>query len=138
MKQVLHDRPEFVLGWMSAHLDYVPLASDYHAIGLLDGGKLTAGAFFDRWTGHDVVVHLVCTKPATRAFIKACVEYAFIYLKVARVTAYIADGNEKSCKITEQVGFEREGVMRRACPDGKDKIVYGLLPEKAAKWLRSR
>lgn len=66
---------------------------------------------------------------ATSALRRVC-RYAFEELALQRVFATPMLWNPASCKALEKAGFEREGVMRRACiKDGKilDMALYAKI-----------
>jgi RimJ/RimL family protein N-acetyltransferase len=48
------------------------------------------------------------------------IDFAFAYLRVCRVAAFVDDLNDKSARLCERVGMELEGVLRHECadPDG--------------------
>jgi ribosomal-protein-serine acetyltransferase len=68
---------------------------------------------------------------------RALIEHAFDAWELNRVEIHCAPGNKKSCAIPERLGFELEGVLRKAqLIGGKylDTNVYGLL---ARDWKRA-
>jgi [ribosomal protein S5]-alanine N-acetyltransferase len=71
---------------------------------------------------------------------QACIE-AFDTHGAHRVHAEIPATNEAAQKVVTFLGFEREGVMRRAIRRGDERIdnqVWGLLPEDFTGWERER
>lgn len=71
---------------------------------------------------------------ARRDLVNQCFEYAFNQLKCHRVTALVRKDNGRSKKLVTQLGFKREGKLRRAAKDGSDVLVYGLLPHEYRFW----
>lgn len=68
---------------------------------------------------------------ATNALRRLC-RYAFEGLALQRVFATPIARNPSSCRVLEKAGFEREGLMRRACiKDGKvmDMALYAKVPD---------
>ena len=68
----------------------------------------------------------------------AVLDYGFQLLKLNRIEAFIAAGNERSRALPEKFGFEEEGRVRQAewlYDHYEDQIIYGLLAED---WKRSR
>ena len=68
---------------------------------------------------------------------RALIDHAFGEWKLNRVEIHCADGNEKSCAIAKRLGFQFEGVLRKAqLVNGEylDIRVYALLFEE---WRRA-
>ena len=67
---------------------------------------------------------------------QACIQ-AFEVYGAHRVHAEIPATNEAAQKVVTFLGFQREGVMRRAIRRGDERIdnqVWGLLPEEFSGW----
>jgi ribosomal-protein-alanine N-acetyltransferase len=67
---------------------------------------------------------------------QACIE-AFRTHGAHRIHAEIPASNEAAQKVVTYLGFQREGVMRRAIRRGDERIdnqVWGLLPEDFTGW----
>ena len=64
-------------------------------------------------------------------------EFAFDKLKVQRVTGLVRAKNKAARRFDEHLGFELEGIMRKAFIDD-DLCVYGFLREnfESHKWRR--
>ncbi|PQD95643.1 GNAT family N-acetyltransferase [Pradoshia eiseniae] len=63
---------------------------------------------------------------------KAVIDYGFQQLKLNRIEAFIAAGNERSRALPEKFGFKEEGRIRQAewlYDHYEDQIIYGLLAE---------
>jgi RimJ/RimL family protein N-acetyltransferase len=66
--------------------------------------------------------------------VRLLVEYLFAGYPVDRVAAFTEDENKPAQRVLERVGFQREGVLRRAMfRDGqwRDVAIYGILRHKA-------
>ncbi len=64
---------------------------------------------------------------------QAYVEHAFAALNLDRVEIRAATQNQRSCRIPERLGFQREGVVRQAewlYDHFVDHAVYGLLRDE--------
>jgi [ribosomal protein S5]-alanine N-acetyltransferase len=112
---------------------------------LLDGGTEPVGfvALFglERDTGPELAV-LVGDPDAwgkgvaREAERQACV-HAFRDYGAHRIHAEIPATNRAAQKVVTHLGFQREGVMRRAIRRGDETVdneVWGLLPEEFAGW----
>lgn len=63
----------------------------------------------------------------------------FDELKAVRSTALIANSNIACQKFVEQIGFVKEGTMRKAYNDDEDMLIYGFLENEYREhdWRRS-
>lgn len=112
---------------------------------VLDGGEDTVGfvALFglERDTGPELAV--LVGEPeawgrgvAREAERQACVQ-AFEAYGAHRIHAEIPATNQAAQKVVTHLGFQREGVMRKAIRRGTEAIdnqVWGLLPEEFTGW----
>ena len=77
-------------------------------------------------------------KGYAREALQAVIAYCFQELKMNRIGAEVYAINERSIRLFEGLGFQREGVVREAVlKDGAfvDELVYGLL---CRKWLQQK
>lgn len=68
----------------------------------------------------------------TTAAVKALVAYAFDSLSLTRLEAHIFARNHRSAGVLERVGFQREGLLRKASmKEGEtlDNVLYAILKE---------
>lgn len=56
-------------------------------------------------------------------------EFPWQQLKVPTVKVRIKESNKPAIKITEKLGFQQEGRLRKA-QDGEDVLIYGILKEE--------
>jgi RimJ/RimL family protein N-acetyltransferase len=129
-------------GWVERAMDTGP---DRKWAILLDGGADPVGyvALFglDRQTGPELAV--LVGDPAAwgrgvarEAERQACVQ-AFETHGAHRIHAEIPATNEAAKRVVTFLGFQREGVMRRAIRRGDEAVdneVWGLLPEEFKGW----
>jgi RimJ/RimL family protein N-acetyltransferase len=126
------DRRDTVAAFVLRECKQVGAWDKFEALGLFRGDELLAGAVFtDYMPGGSIEIH-VAARPgarwATLAALKAAFRYAFLRNNVRRVAARIAERNERSWKLAEKLGFEREGRAKSALPDD-NLLFYGLLRE---------
>ena len=57
-------------------------------------------------------------------------------LGLSRLNSFVQVSNEHSVAVTERIGFKREGIMRKAGPEGDDIVVFGLLRDDLPDYLR--
>ena len=138
-KHVVTDQHMRVMAWVAPRVGLsLELMVPGVGIGVEQGGNLIAGAVFNRITSYSTEFHLAAVPGktwGTRTFFKVCAEYPFLHLGVNRVTVHTRADNEDARRMTEHMGFKKEGVMRAACRDGSDMIVYGLL-KKDCRWIK--
>lgn len=106
---------------------------DARAIGLERNGKLIAVTVwhaFEVRNCHMSIATDRSRKCATRQFLFRSFAYPFLQLDLPRVTCIVDVGNADSVRLAEHLGFKPEGRMRRAAPDGRDALVFGMLREE--------
>lgn len=104
----------------------------------LDGELIAAVVWhnYDAWAGN-VEVAIAADSPRWigRERLSALFHFPFVAMGCRRVTARISAVNARSRKLCEGLGFQLEGLMRKASPDGNDMLIYGLLKEEC-RFLR--
>jgi RimJ/RimL family protein N-acetyltransferase len=134
MKLLVVDQRERVCLWAAENMGYENVSfTNAYAIGLEDaGGELVAAAVFNQFHFPSISGHIVSDgskKWMTKKFLYAMFDYPFRQLGCTRITAPIAERNEAAVQFVERLGFVLEGRLRRAMPDGSDRLIYGLLKE---------
>lgn len=119
----------FVAEWVSSRCGGGRVYPPFVAIGVVAESDLTAGVIFHSYSGSDVTVTGASARPSLRlrSAIRGALSYAFSQLQVPRVTAEIELENVRMIRLAEGLGFVREGVKRKAAPNGKHVGVFGLL-----------
>jgi hypothetical protein len=125
---VLYGADELVGEWIEARMGGGKPECPFVAMGIFSGDRIALGAMFFNQTEADVTMALALEprgcKPRAMARIMA---YPFNQLGLPRVSAEIPLSNKDSIRLAEGFGFVREGVKRRAAPDGGHVGVFGLL-----------
>jgi RimJ/RimL family protein N-acetyltransferase len=78
----------------------------------------------------ELALAILNKRKITKACAKAVCRYPFITLKVPRMTATISATNENSMLLAERHGWVKEGVKRKAGPNGDDIVIWGLLRDE--------
>lgn len=129
MKKVIYGDDARVVPWVAERVNEDRLEGAV-GIGLEEDGKLIAGVVFNLYTGPGICMH-VAAEPTkrwmTREYLYRCFAYPFIQLKCLRITGLVRVDNLEAQRFDEHLGFKREGLLRSACEDGTDMIVYGML-----------
>jgi len=138
---VLYGADEVVAEWMALRFGNGKAQAPYVALGIVDesGTKLLGGCLFFHAEKNDIQFSVVM-EPGCAWKVRAVARiYAYVFnqLGIERITAMIEIKNKASIRLAEGVGFVREGVKRRAAPDGGHVGVYGLLKKdfKLARYL---
>lgn len=93
-------------------------------------GEIVAGAlFYALHDGCDLTVTAAVERPSLRlrSAMRAALSYAFDQLQVQRLSAEITVTNSKMVRLATGIGFQLEGVKRRAAVGGGNVGVFGLL-----------
>ena len=73
----------------------------------------------------------------TRGAVEDFFLYPFRYLKVTRLQASTPYDNQKARKFLRKLGFQFEGILRRAHDGRRAAVVFSMLPEECP-WLKGR
>ena len=134
---MIYGQDERVLKWVGDRTDEDDFGPGSIAIGLEEDNELIAGVAFNMYTKASICMH-VAAMPGkrwmTKDFLWRSFAYPFIQLGCNRVTGLVREDNFVAQKFDEHLGFKREGLLRRACTDGQNMILYGMLREEC-RWL---
>jgi len=136
MKTVIYGQDARVIEWVSARVDTVGFTGAV-GIGLEQDGELIAGVVFDMYTKAGISMHVAALPTRrwmTRDYLYRCFAYPFLQLQCRRITGLVRVDNLEAQRFDEHLGFKREGLLREACEDGTDMIVYGMIREEC-RWL---
>lgn len=136
MKTVIYGQDELVRNWVAERVHEDRFSNEV-AIGLEEDGQLIAGVVYNMYTGPSISMHVAAVpgrRWINRDFLWRAFAYPFLQLNCQRVTGFVREDNLDAQKFDEHLGFVREGLLRRACEDGQNMIVYGMLREEC-RWL---
>ncbi len=134
--RLIYGDEDRLLPWAAERIAIAGFRRDAYAIGLERDGELVAVVVFDSFSVADCNMHLASDgtgKWMNRAILAAAFAYPFIQLRLNRVTGLVPSKNAQALRLNEHLGFEREGLCRKAMPDD-DIVVMGLLRENC-KWV---
>ena len=101
------------------------------SIGLVnENDKLIAGVVYNMWSGYSINMHIGAEKNSnwfSRRFATYCFNATFGHFKCNRATALVRKKNIKAQKFVLKLGFIEEGIVRQACHDGEDVVMFGML-----------
>ena len=137
MKILRFERKDEAVAWAKKVIGIDGMSGDVTAISLLDDkGDFLAVTVFSAYTGTNIDMHIAARPKShwlSRSFFNASFELPFRVLEVPRVTGLIRAENLKAQRFVTRLGFQYEGRMRKAFPDGGDLMLYGLLREEYLK-----
>lgn len=117
--------------------------NDAKAIGIEVDGETRAIFVYDTFSATGCYVHISARRmrdwlPADpREVLTPIFAFPFLQCGYSRITTTISARNRPSLAFTKWIGGTREGLLRRACPDGSDLVVFGMLREEC-RWLPQR
>jgi hypothetical protein len=137
VKILRFERKDEAVAWAKKVIGIDGMSGDVTAISLLDDkGDFLAVTVFSAYTGTNIDMHIAARPRShwlSRSFFNASFELPFRVLEVPRVTGLIRAENLKAQRFVSRLGFQYEGRMRKAFPDGGDLVLYGLLREEYLK-----
>lgn len=102
--------------WVGARL-FSRLNAD-EAIGLERNGELIAGVVYESWNGASFVCHIAIMGLMTPEYLAAIFDYPFVHCGAKKIFAPVVEGNDRSIRFVENLGFRLEHRLLDAHPDG--------------------
>ena len=89
--------------------------------------------------GNDMRVIIASDDPSwcLPGVLRELFRYPYEIAGCERLTAFIRDGNKRSLKLCQGLGFKKEGTLRRA-HDGKTNAIVLSMLKHECKWLHDR
>lgn len=113
----------------------------FQAYGIGLRGRPIAGVIFNWYRqmkhGNDMRVIIASDDPrwCLPGVLRELFKYPFEFAGCERLTAVIRDGNARSLKLCQGLGFKREGTLRRGYDGRTNAILLGMLKHEC-KWIR--
>ncbi len=137
MQILRFERTDEAVAWAKKIIGINGMSGDVTAISLLDDNdEFLAVTVFSAYTKTNIDMHIAARPKChwlSRSFFNASFELPFRVLEVPRVTGLIRAENLDAQRFVSRLGFQYEGRMRKAFPDGGDLVLYGLLREEYLK-----
>jgi RimJ/RimL family protein N-acetyltransferase len=137
MKILRFERNDEAVAWAKKTIGIDGMSGDVTSVSLLDDDdQFLAVTVFSAYTGTNIDMHIAARPKShwlSRSFFNASFELPFLVLEVPRVTGLIRAENLNAQRFVSRLGFQYEGRMRKAFPDGGDLVLYGLLREEYLK-----
>ena len=130
VSNLIFDDKERVGTWVAERVKQLASWGDFYAMGAELNGDLVSGVVFNNVGASNATCHIAVSKPTKT--LSELLDHAFVYafeqLKLKRLTVFVESTNDKSLKITSNIGFVDEGVMRQAGDEGQDVVIKVLWP----------
>lgn len=127
---LIYGQEDRLLPWAQERIG-VAFRRDAYTLGLEKNGELVAVVVYDGFSEFDCNMHIASDGTSAwmnKSLLVSAFAYPFMQLKLNRVTGLVPSKNEAALKFDEHLGFEREGLHRKACGDD-DLISLGMLKE---------
>lgn len=137
MKILRFERNDEAVAWAKQIIGIDGMTGDVTTVSLVDDADaFLAVTVFSAYTGTNIDMHIAARPKShwlSRSYFNAAFELPFLVLEVPRVTGLIRAENLDAQRFVSRLGFQYEGRMRKAFPDGGDLVLYGLLREEYLK-----
>lgn len=137
MKILRFERNDEAIAWAKKVIGIDGMTGDVTTVSLVDDkDQFLAVTVFSAYTGTNIDMHIAARPKShwlSRSYFNASFELPFLVLEVPRVTGLIRAENLNAQRFVSRLGFQYEGRMRKAFPDGGDLMLYGLLREEYLK-----
>jgi hypothetical protein len=116
-----------VAEWVARQCEADPRSASA-AIGWLRDDDLTAGVFYEDFTGASITATIAMAPGAVmpKDFLWTIFDYPFNQLGVEKMVALVAENNWKSKNLVEKMGFTEEARIGCYYPAGEAMIIYTL------------
>jgi len=134
---VIYGADKIITQWVMARTSVKPLP-DATALGIMVSCRVKVGVIYDRWNGANMEITIAAekgTKGLRPSRMAALFAYPFITCGAQRLTALIDECNPRSLVLCENMGFEREAVLKRAAHDFGDVLVMRMF-RNDCPWIR--
>lgn len=109
---------------------------NFNVLGLMRGKYLVAGVVYSHWSPNDVMTTIGADETShwmTPEFLFAIHDFPFNQVGVRRLNALVQRDNHRSRDFVMHLGFQQEGVVRKAFGE-ETGILYGMLKEEC-RWI---
>lgn len=124
-----------VVSWVASRTNEFGSFGTDIGIGWERDGELVAGVAYANWNGVNVESHIASDGSGhwlTRQYLAVIFDYPFCQLGAKRITVLVGEGNIRSRRFVEHLGFTLEAPLKGAHPSG-DLLIYVLWKE-SCKW----
>lgn len=106
------------------------------AFGFVENGELLGGVLFNNYRPPNIEATIATVSPrwCTSSILRGIFSYPFTQLRCTRLTAITEVMNQPVRAFLCRLGFQEEGTLRKAFPDGIDAVIHGMLAEEC-RWI---
>lgn len=99
-------------------------------------GSLLGACLFNNYRHPNIEATIATVSPrwCSRSILRGIFSYPFLQLGCTRVTAITEVMNQPARAFLCRLGFQEEGILRKAFPSAIDAVVYGMLAEEC-RWI---
>lgn len=126
-----------VVSWVATRTNEFGNFGAAVGIGVERDGQLIAGVVYNEYNGVNCNMHVAAIPKSNwlhRATLWHFFNYPFNTLRVNRVTALVGEGNTKSRRLIEGVGFSLETTLEAAHPTGR-LLIYRMFTREC-RWIQ--
>ena len=137
---LLYGHSDEVSEWVSQQIPEVNNGfQDATAIGVISQGKLIAGVVYNEWQPEykTIQLNIAATSPmwARKEVIRGLLAYPFCQVNVFKCWLTIPSDNKKSLKMTDHVGFTKEGIMAHQFGKKRHAVIKRMFkPDYERMW----
>ncbi len=127
-----------VVTWVQEGLPYKPSINNIvGAVGLKKNGELVAGTTLVNSNGVNCYVQIRVLNPhfLTKKLIEKTFYHAFVTLKLKRISNSIIGENIPSIRLTQKLGFELEGVLKKIT-ESEENIYLSVMRPDICRYLK--
>lgn len=131
------DNDSLIVPWIEGQLENSVSLQPCVTIAIVNqGGLVVGGVAYNNYRHPNIEMTIATTTPkwCSRGVLAALFAYPFRQLACTRVTAITEVMNQPTRAFLCRLGFQEEGVLRKAFPGGIDAVVHGMLAEEC-RWL---
>lgn len=134
--KIVAGNDEFIASWAGARLGIADFGPSTTMAIIDSGGRLVGACIFNNYRHPNIEASIVTEdrRWCSRSILGAIFAYPFRQLGCTRLTAITEIMNQPARAFLCRLGFQEEGILRKAFPGGIDAVVHGMLAEEC-RWL---
>lgn len=106
------------------------------AIGLLRDGEIVAGVIYENWNHKSIWCHIAVEGQMNANYLATIFDYPYNVAQVDKIIVPVGSDNEEGLKLVQKMGFEEEGRIKDARPEGD--IIFLTLHRNKCRFLDQR
>lgn len=124
--------------FLQEHGITLAMSEDFHAIGRISNGSLSAVVGYNAFSGLTCSMHVAgIGRWMTRELLKVAFHYPFIQVGLVQVFAQTAANNLRALKLEYNLGFKELGRIDNGWQRGIDMVIL-TMKKSDCRWLEAR